>query len=465
VIKHIWSTLAILSSSCLMAASGSTLEQPDIILIVVDDMGWADPGFMPGGVHQTPAMDALAARSVVFTSAYSNGPNCAPSRASLMTGQWTPGHGIHTVGSPKRGQAENRRLEPPPSRKTLKPDAVTLAQRLGAAGYRTLHVGKWHLGEDPLQQGFDVNIGGTLAGHPKSYFAPYKNAALKDGPEGESLTDRLTSDAIAALTEDDDRPCFLHLALYAVHTPLQATSEEIARIRSAHPTWSKRRATYAAMMQRADRNIGRLLTHVDDDAIIVLCSDNGGVVGIGDNGHLRGGKGMLYEGGIRVPLVISRRGLTPGMRSTPVSLLDLTPTLLAMIGAPPSADLDGRSLQPLLQNEATDLEDRSLYWHFPAYLEARGKQEPWRTTPVGVLRRGHWKLLEFFGDESAGGRVELYDLSVDPSESTNLAEDHPDRRMALQAELNAWRSQVGAPMPTPSAKRPPDVGSDEEPRP
>ncbi|MEE2906842.1 MAG: sulfatase [Planctomycetota bacterium] len=437
---------AFLLLGVVLAAADAEPPPPDIVMIVVDDMGWADPGFMPGGVHETPNMDALAERGIVFTQATSNGPNCSPSRASLITGQWTPRHGVLTVGTAKRGKAANRKLEPPKNGSWLKPRSKTLGNHLGQAGYRTGHVGKWHLGNDPTEQGFEFNAGGNKAGHPKSYFSPYKNDDLTDGPEGESLTDRLTDEAIEFLETEDERPVFLHLSYYAVHTPLQATKEEIAALRASHPDWDKRQATYAAMMQRVDRNIGRLLEHVDENSVVIFCSDNGGLARVAHNGPLRGSKGMLYEGGIRVPLVVAIPNQSPGRIDTPVTLMDLGPTVcdLASVSHTEAA-FDGESLVTLMDGQDDALEARSLYWHFPAYLEAGGKAGPWRTTPVGAIREGRWKLMEFFED----GHLELYDLHSDPSESENRANAEPGTRDRLHTMLNNWRESVNAPMPQP----------------
>ncbi len=438
-----------ISSLCLtllMLASPAvdTTSRPDIVMILVDDMGWADPGFMPDGSQVTPNLDALAERGMVFTQATSNGPNCAPSRACMMTGQWSPRHGIFTVGNAKRGKAENRRMEPPQNRTVLALQEETMAGQLGKAGYRTGHFGKWHLGKDPLEQGFEFNVGGNKAGHPKSYFSPYRNANLKDGPEGESLTDRLTDEAIEFLQAEDDRPVFLHMSYYTVHTPLQATDEEIAALLEQHPDWDKRQATYTAMVQRLDRNIGRLLEHVDEHDVVVFCSDNGGQPRIGNMAMLRGSKGMLYEGGIRVPLVISGQGVESGRTDLPVTLLDVAPTIYEWAGIPDDEQsLDGDSLVPVLEGSDHSLESRSLFWHFPAYLEAAGKSGPWRTTPAGAIREGRWKLIEFFED----GRLELYDLEADPGETRNLAKQEPEIRERLHRLLVEWRESVKAPMP------------------
>ena len=439
-----------LAAALLLSLASTTSSQPDVVLIVVDDLGWADLSCMPDGRHDTPAIDTLARQGALFTQATANGPNCAPARACLMTGQWTPRHGIFTVGSAKRGKAANRCMEPPTNTTTLRTidegGALTIADHLRGAGYKTIHVGKWHLGDDPRAHGFDVNIGGIARGSPRSYFSPYKNKALDDGPDGELLTDRLTDEAIAHLKAPSDAPRFVYLSLYAVHAPFQASPEAIDAAMQAHPDWSRRQAIYDCMVRRTDGAIGRVLQHVDDDAVVVLCSDHGGVGRVAHNGHLRGCKGQLFEGGIRTPLLISAPGIAPGtVLHTPVSLHDLAPTLLQYTGAQPDPQHDGRSLVDLLEGRDPGTDAPPQFWHFPGYLEAGAAVDGvWRTTPVSVVRVGHWKLLEFLET----GETQLYDLELDPSESHNLADELPIARDAMLGLLRAWRHETDAPMPT-----------------
>lgn len=439
-------------------AAQSEMRPPNVLFILADDLGWRDVGFMGGTVIETPRLDALAAASVVFTQAYANAGNCAPTRACLLSGQYPPRHGVYTVGSPARGASRHRRLIPIPNETELAPEIVTLAEMFRAAGYATAHVGKWHLGaaggpNGPQAQGFDLNVGGGEQGHPKSYFSPYDNAALPDGPRGEHLTDRLTDEVLRFMEANRDQPFFIYLPYYAVHTPLQAKPELLARYVRRLPAGEKPLPVYAAMVKTMDANIGRLLDRLEElelteETIIVFTSDNGPYFPASTAAPLRGSKGMLYEGGIRVPALLSwPNRVAAGSRSdTPILSLDWYPTLLDMAGIDPPDrhPLDGVSLWPVLRKSGKT-PARALFWHFPAYLQAyRGMEGHWRTTPAGAVRLGRWKLLEFFED----GRRELYDLVADPGESQNLIDKNPEKAEALYRRLLTWRQATGAPVPT-----------------
>ena len=435
---------------------------PNIVLFYIDDLGWRDVGFMGSAYYETPNIDRLAERGIVFTQAYANAPNCAPSRASLLTGQYTPRHGIYTVGSPERGQARLRKLIPPPNTTALDTSFVTLAEALKTAGYATAHVGKWHLGGTghlPTDQGFDVNVAGDAKGHPASYFYPYErgNSAVpglqEGGHDDEYLTDRLTDEAIGFIETRADQPFFLHFAHYAVHTPIQAKDSLIEKYQQKPGDNAHNNPTYAAMIESVDESMGRVMSLLDErglteNTIIVFFSDNGGYGPATSMAPLRGSKGMLYEGGIRVPLAVYAPGLLAEARrdDTPVIGTDLYPTLLAMAGVPlpPDQPFDGVSLRPLLL-DATPLPPRALHWHFPAYLERyRDTPGPWRTTPAAAIRQGHFKLIEFFEDN----RLELYNLHDDPGEQNNLAETMPNKTLELHALMQAWRADVQAPVPS-----------------
>jgi arylsulfatase A-like enzyme len=431
----------------------------NILFILVDDMGWRDVGFMGSRYYETPHIDALAAEGMVFTQAYTNAPNCAPSRASLLTGQYTPRQGIYPVGNPDRGDSGRRKLLSIPNETTLPADAFTVAEGLREAGYATASLGKWHLGDGaetgPLGQGFDVNIGGNHLGHPASYFSPYRNEDLPDGPEGEQLTERLTAEAMAFLERHRDQPFFLYLTLYAVHTPLQARANLVAKYEAKPGDGGQRNATYAAMVETVDVCVGRLLARLDelglsDNTLVVFFSDNGGVGGITSQAPLRGGKGMLYEGGLRVPMAVRWPGtVRPGTTcDDPVIGMDFFPTLLEAAGASPPEDglVDGVSLLPLLHG-GDSLHRHGLFWHFPAYLEgqAQGARDPhFRTRPGGAVRQGDWKLIEYFED----GALELYNLREDVGETRNLADRQPARARELHDLMVAWRQEVEAPVPT-----------------
>ena len=456
-----WGTaLAIALALC--SGCAEKPPSPNIVLIYIDDLGWRDVGFMGSTYYETPNIDRLAAESVIFTNAYANAPNCAPSRASLLTGQYTPRHGVYTVGSPERGAAHLRKLVPSPNKTALDTGFVTLAEALKAAGYATAHVGKWHLGGAghlPTDQGFDVNVAGDHQGHPPSYFYPYERGtnSLPDlregGQEGEYLTDRLTDEALRFIDAHAEGPFFLYLAHYAVHTPIQAKEAIINTYRQKPGDEAHHNPTYAAMIESVDESVGRVLGKLDalgltDNTVVFFFSDNGGYGPTTSMAPLRGSKGMLYEGGIRVPLAVHGPGIRAAGRTdaTPVIGTDLYPTILEMAGAalPPGQPLDGVSLLPLLAEQAP-LASRALFWHFPVYLEAyRGMSGPWRTTPAGAVRQDDYKLIEFFED----GRLELYNLHDDIGEQNDLAETMPDKVQELHALLQNWRASVQAPVPS-----------------
>jgi len=315
-------------------------------------------------------------------------------------------------------------------------------------------VGKWHLGQSPLSQGFQANIAGNQTGSPRGgYFSPYQNPQLSDGEQGEYLTDRLTTAACQFIKDNQGSPFFLYLTHYAVHTPLQAKKEDIAYFQSKPAGKLHQHATYAAMIRSMDQSIGRVLQtlreqQLDQKTIVVFTSDNGGYGPATSMLPLRGSKGMLYEGGIRVPLLIKWPGVTqPGSTTGEAVInLDLYPTFLEMTNIPvlESELLDGESLVPLLKDPQTRLESRSLFWHFPAYLQKyRGMQQRFRTTPVSVIRQGDWKLLEFFED----GHQELYNTRLDIGESKELSGSHPEKTQELSQALHRWQKQVKAAIP------------------
>jgi arylsulfatase A-like enzyme len=450
-----------LVASSLLSACGTDNVRPNVVLIYIDDLGWRDVGFMGGDYYETPHIDRLAAEGIVFTNAYANAPNCAPSRASLLTGQYTPRHGVYTAGNPERGAARLRRLIPASSKTALDTSVVTMAEALKAAGYATAHIGKWHLGGLgylPTEQGFDVNVGGDQRGHVPTHFYPYRRDGneLRDlagtGREGEYLTDRLTDEALGFIEDQHDGPFFLYMSHYAVHTPLQAKDELVGKYREKRSADEQNNPIYAAMVESVDESVGRIVAKLEElnlseSTVIFFYSDNGGYGPATSMAPLRGSKGMLYEGGIRVPLVARwPRGIAPGREvETPVIGTDLFPTILDIAGAEaPKQALDGISLLKLLQGEDV-LEPRALYWHFPAYLEAyRGMTGPWRTTPAAAIRSGDYKLIEFFET----GELELYNLLDDIGEQVNLGAELPDVVEELHQLMIEWRRSVGAPVPT-----------------
>ena len=429
-------------------------DRPDVLYLIVDDLGWHDVGFTGGGSHPTPRIDALASTSTVFEHAYADAPNCAPTRASILSGQATARHGVLTVGSSRRGKKELRRVEPVPNQRFLDEDVPTLADDLQKHGYRTVHVGKFHAGPDPLDYGFTDQVAGTSLGHPKSYRSPYRNPRLEDGPEGEYLTDRLVQEATGFIESDDERPLFLHMSFYSVHTPIQPRADLFEASAARLPDQRVKDQKYDAMVAAVDAAVGRILDAFSTRTrplMIIFTSDNGGYGPLADNGPLRGSKGMLYEGGIRVPLAIRWPGsIEAGRSSSPVLLRDLVPTILEVAGSEPAERiLDGRSLAGIRDGDV--LEAVPLHWHFPVYLERDSSVTgPWRTTPVAACRLGRFKLMEFFET----GDLELYDLASDPSEKRNLIEEFPSVAERLHSEMTSWRTKVGAGLPTPVPTEP-----------
>ena len=440
---------------CTLLSLACGAQPPNVVLIVVDDLGWMDVGYQGNGRYRTPNIDRLSRQSVRFTDGYAAASNCAPSRASLMTGRYAAYTGVYTVGSPDRGDDRTRRLLSTPNSLFPADSLLLLPEYLHRNGYRTGTFGKWHIGEEPREQGFDVNVAGASNGHPRTYFSPYGMSNLADGPRGEYLPDRLTGEAIRFVDENADRPFFLYLPFYTVHSPIQAPDSTVDRYCRQRSDDKVKEATYDAMVELMDRNVGRLLDRLDRDGlqehtIVIFTSDNGGVDGYANQDPLRAGKGSYYEGGTRVPLLIRWTGhIEPRVDTTPVTSLDFYPTLASLAGvagAPPN--LDGTDLSQLLL-AGKPLAERTLFWHFPLYLEgyrntdAESRDPLFRTRPGSTLRRGKWKLHEYFED----GGVELYDLESDLGERENLAVRLPEVRDRLLAELRAWRRQVGAPVP------------------
>ena len=373
-----------------------------------------------------------------------------------MSGSYGPRHGIYTVGDPRRGNHKSRKLEPIKNETVLADEIVTLAEALKGSGYTTATMGKWHLGKDPTTQGFDVNVAGREWGSPSGggYHSPLKYPNLVVPEPGTYLTDAITDRAVQFVEDHSDTPFFLYVTHYAVHTPIQAKQELIAHYKEKSPTTHHTNPKYAAMVQSMDESIGRVISKLDelklsDDTIVIFFSDNGGHGGATSNHPLRGAKGMLYEGGIREPLLIKWPNVTaPAQCDEVVQGTDLYPTLLEITGSarPPAAQLDGKSLVPLLKNPKAKLDRDSVFWHFPAYLQGKGDPAggPFRTTPAGAIRSGDWKLIEWFET----GRVELYNLRDDLSESNDLSKKNPLRRDSLLHQLRAWRSEINAPVPT-----------------
>ncbi len=444
----------LLLAALTLLAGTAAAQRPNIILIVADDLGWRDLGFMGSHFYETPQLDKLAKQSLVFTNGYAAAANCAPSRACMLTGLNTPRHGIYTVGKSDRGNAKTRKIIPTPNTTVLDHRFPTLPAMLQQAGYHTAIIGKWHLSSNPLLHGFDYNRGGTHQGHPPSYFSPYKIPTLTDGAPGEYLTDRLTSEAVSFLEENRKKAFFLYLPYYAVHTPLQAPAALVEKYERKPKVPGQANPVYAAMVENMDMNIGRLLTKLqalglDSNTLVIFTSDNGGIRATSHQSPLRAGKGSYYEGGIRVPLVFRWPGhIQPGTSAVPVTNMDFFPTLLNLLSINTNApELDGQSILPVLQGGT--MAARPLFWHFPVYLEAYNRQEDeardplFRTRPGSCVRYGHWKLLQYFEDND----LELYNLQTDPGEQHNLAASQPQMLAKLKGMLEQWQQAAKAPIP------------------
>ncbi len=435
----------IAAAVCPYAAAGEPAAKPNVVFILVDDMGYADVGAYGNPYHRTPNIDRLAAQGMRFTNAYAAAPNCSPTRASILTGKW-PARVRVTQYLPGNilPYAKLRQPELPDG---LPLKETVLAQPLKAAGYATASIGKWHLGGGeylPEHRGFDLNFGGGWWGHHTHMFAPYVKPPVV-APRGEYLTDRLTAESLKFIEANRDRPFFLYLPLYAVHSPIEAKKDVMARYAKRWDPSGRNNAAYAAMVEGVDDCVGRLMRKLEElglerRTVIFFFSDNGGVESRAFNGGLRRGKGWLYEGGIREPLIVKWPGVTePGsVCDTPVSSVDFYPTILEIAGVADARGhrSDGVSLAPLLRHSGS-LGREALYWHYPHYSNAG-------SPPCGAIRMDEWKLIEFFED----GRLELYNLARDPGERRDLSRRLPARTKALHRKLVQWRKSVGAVMPT-----------------
>jgi len=430
----------------------------NIIYINADDLGVMDVGFNSTRYH-TPNIDKLRAEGMLFTQAYAPAANCAPSRAACLSGQYSPRTGVYTVGSSSRGKSAQRKLIPIKNTLHLAADNLTIAAALQANGYRTIHLGKWHVGRDPLTQGFDINIGGDASGSPTGgYFVPFKRGSMahynSQYPKGTHRADIFGDEAIKFLKQKSDKPFFMHMAFYLVHSPLQKVPDLVEKYEGK----KNLNATYASMVEKMDQCIGRILDELEaqglkNNTLVLFTSDNGGICKTSKQTPFRAGKGSYFEGGIREPLVVRWLGkVKPNSTCTiPVIGLDFYPTFLAAAGlpVPKNKTLDGTSLLPLL-TQSGSIPERSLFWHFPIYLQKYAGVEDdshdalFRTRPGSMLRHGKWKLHEYFEN----GTIELYDLSTDLGERKNIAKSHPEKTAELLKELKAWQAQMKAPIPT-----------------
>lgn len=444
---------------------------PNVLFILTDDMGWTAPGCYGSDLHETPNIDRLAAQGVRFTQAYSASQVCTPTRAAILTGQHPARLNMtiwHEAAVSRLTDPGKDKLASPITEPVLALEHRTLAEVLHDAGYQTAHVGKWHLGtaeQYPETQGFDVNVGGTFFGAPLTYWYPYKGErvsgngvrefryvpGLPPGKEGDFLEDKLTDEALRLMEQmhASGKPFYLNMAFYSPHTPIEGKPELVAKYQARVKNgMTHTNATFAALMETLDENVGRLLDKLDelgvaDNTVVIFYSDNGGfdqVRGgeqVTNNAPLRSGKGSAYEGGIRVPLIVRWPGVTPvgATCDAPVTSMDFYPTLLEALGVKEEKALDGVSLLPVLRDPGADLGREELAWHYPHYY--------FTTTPVTAFRRGDWKLIEYYED----GRRELYNVRDDLEEKYDRAAEKPDLVAELAKGMDAWRKAVNARLP------------------
>ncbi len=444
-------------------------SKQNFVFILVDDLGWTDLSYNGSTFYESPNIDAFSKESIQFNNAYASGSVCSPSRAAIMTGKhparvnitdWIPG------SDPK-----NRKLLGPQDLGELPLGETTLPEVLKKNGYNTFFAGKWHLGKEgfyPTQQGFDTNIGGFERGSPPGgYYSPYKNPRLSDGPEGEYLTDRLTDESIRFLGQEHENPFFLFLSYYTVHSPIQPNKKHIDKFRrkleglenaevsqriegEGKTRLDQYNPAYASMVYSLDENVGRLITKLKEEGLyenttIIFTSDNGGLSTLVKNYRapaptsvlpLRGGKGWLYEGGIRVPLLIkpAKYSKSNVIKSDPVIGHDFFPTIMSMANITSSdvRDIDGVDLTPVLE-DSESLDRKTLYWHYPHYHGSA-----W--TPGAAIREENWKLIEFYETNT----VELYDLSQDISEQNDISDKHPEKVNELRQKLHSLQQSMNA---------------------
>jgi len=444
--------------------SSSKEKNPNIIFILVDDLGWNDLGYSGSEFYESPNIDRLANESFYFTNAYSSSPVCSPTRASIMTGKhparvnitdWIPGN------DPK-----DRLLLGPKDLNELPLEEITIGESLKKSDYKTYYAGKWHLGSEgfyPEDNGFDINVGGFEKGSPMGgYYSPYKNPKLTDGPNGEYLTDRLTNESIELIKKHDKNyPFALFLSFYNVHTPIEANikylkyfNDKLSKMKDSLTRTKKEgqaitrinqtNSKYASMVYAVDQNIGKLIKHLKDNnlyenSLIVFTSDNGGLSTLKKIAPtsvypLRAGKGWLYEGGIKIPQLIKTPGNTKSIKIKDLTVShDLFPTILDFIGTKQQNNIDGISLMPILNGEVSKIDREDIFWHFPHYHGSLWK-------PGSSIRSGDWKLVLHYETNSA----ELYNIKDDPGELNDLSELFIKKKETLLKKLNRLKSETNA---------------------
>lgn len=462
-------------------ADEATDKKPNFVFILVDDLGWIDTGCYGSKFYETPNIDRLAAEGMRFTDAYAACAVCSPTRAAVMTGRYPARLGVTDwirarfqggkIPADKKNPTEyvggkNRKLLCPPNALWMGLEEITIAEALKPAGYTSCHIGKWHLGADdwyPEKQGFDLNIGGCDFGQPPNYFDPYSRKGqgpiptLNPRRKGEYLTDREADEAVKFIRRHKDKPFFLYMAHYAVHTPIQGKADLVAKYKAKKST-NQKNPKYAAMVESLDDAVGRICSVLDElnlaeKTIIFFTSDNGGLMGVTSNVPLRAGKGHPYEGGIREPLIVRwPKVIKPGTVShEPVTSVDYFPTICQAAGVPlpRDRDIDGVSLLwHLKTNGSQKLNRHALFWHFPHY---RGN-----IVPYSIIREGNWKLIRRY----EGKAFELYNLKGDLSESNDLSEILPEKVRQLNAKLTRWLRISCAKLPISN----PDYETDNNPQ-
>ncbi len=439
-----------------VAVRAADIRPPNVIFFLIDDWGWTDAACFGSKLYETPNIDRLAAEGMKFTNGYAACTVCSPTRAAVMTGKYPARlHLTDWIAGHNRPYAK---LKIPAWTMQLPLEETTMAEALKSRGYTTGLFGKWHLGNEPFfpeKQGFDVNVGGCHMGSPGAYFPPYRIPTIQDEQPGEFLSDRLTREAVSFIEANRSRPFYIYFPHYAVHQPIAGKPDVIKKYerKLASGSYTQTNAIYAALVESVDDSVGAVMKKLaelklDQNTVIILTGDNGGLSGTLNaqgwrqgptrNDPLRLGKGSAYEGGVRVPLVVKWPGVTkPGsVNATPVISVDYFPTILEMVNAGPAARVDGESIVPLLKG-GTKLKRDAIYWHYPHY-------HPGSATPYSAVREGDWKLIHFFEDD----HVELYNLKDDLSEKTDLAKSNAAQADRLRAKLNAWRTEVGAQLPT-----------------
>jgi len=471
----------------MVGAYAQAAPKMNVIVLMVDDMGWKDVGFNGNDFVETPNIDKLAARGLIFSKGYASGSLCSPSRAAFQTGKTPATLGINvpvtqagkgnTPGEyPKENNAKmsKLRLLPPFSNTCLEEEEITIADTLKAAGYKTGFLGKWHLGfkgeseADPTNYGYDFNVGGGAYHGPPSWFSPYKNVAIKDGPKGEHLTERLTEEAIDFMEKNKAEPFFLYFPYYQVHTPHDAAKNYIDKFDAKNKTVdnSKMNSIYSAMMLHLDDSVGRICDYLKEsglekNTLLIFTSDNGALVYQRAKGQkvpaetrltyvdpLRGWKGAIYEGGIRVPYIFSLPGkIKPGVSDVPIITHDLYPTICDFTGVkvPGKQKVEGESIVPLL-TASGDIKSRSLYWHNPKYSWSRNADIIWADRPASAIQKENYKLIYYY-EPGNHYSLELYNLENDISESKNLAKQMPEKAERLKKELLAWLDETQAMKP------------------